>query len=74
MQGWIDTDTARKIFTATMGFIGVELDPDEIKAALEEEKAKSGYEDYKARNRANPDLKAVPNSRFKIQQEAAGGK
>lgn len=46
MQQWIDKDTARKIFGTAIGFIGIEIDYEEVKAALEEQNAIAGYEDY----------------------------
>jgi len=46
MQGWVDNDTARKIFASVVAFTGVEMDFDAIKATLEEKKEAAGYEDY----------------------------
>lgn len=45
-QGWIDKDTARKIFGVTMGFIGIDIDLDAVVNTLKEQKAVAGYEDY----------------------------
>lgn len=45
-QGWIDKDTARKIFGVTMGFIGIEIDLNTVAKTLAEKKDKEGYEDY----------------------------
>lgn len=46
MQGWIDKDTARKIFSSVVSFTGVDMDFEAIKATLEKQKEKAGYEDY----------------------------
>lgn len=46
MQGWVDKDTARKLFGTVMGFIGVEMDYEEVKKAVEKEQTTKGYEDY----------------------------
>jgi len=45
-QGWIDKDTARKVFGVTMGFIGIDLDLDAVVSTLKEKKDMAGYEDY----------------------------
>lgn len=45
-QGWVDKDTARKIFALVVGFLGIELNVDEVKKAAEEEADKKEYEDY----------------------------
>jgi hypothetical protein len=48
-QGWLDTDTARKVFAALMEFAGVEIDLEEVKKAVEKQKETEGYEDYIAK-------------------------
>ncbi len=53
-QGWIDKDTAGKIFGVTMGFVGVEIDYEAVKKSLADQADKKGYEDY------GTDLKSVP--------------
>ena len=45
-QGWIDKETAGKIFGVTMGFVGVEIDYETVKKTLQEKDATKGYEDY----------------------------
>lgn len=45
-QGWVDKDTARKIFAVTMGFIGIDLDLDAVVKTMAEKKDAAGYEDY----------------------------
>ncbi len=50
MQEWVDKETARKLFAAVMGFIGVEIDLEEVRKAIEEEQGQEGYQDYKKRN------------------------
>jgi hypothetical protein len=45
-QGWIDRDTATKVFAFSLLMIGYELDVDAIKMAVEKEEEKEGYEDY----------------------------
>lgn len=52
-QGWVDKDTARKIFASAVAFTGVDMDFGEIKKNLEEEEANKGYEDYKNRKKDN---------------------
>ncbi|MDD5170030.1 MAG: hypothetical protein PHN75_14525 [Syntrophales bacterium] len=44
-QGWVDKDTARKIFAAIVNFTGVDIDLDQVKNAIGEEKNSKGYED-----------------------------
>lgn len=46
LQEWIDKKTARKIFTNMIGYLGIEMDIDEIEQALAETEEKKGYEDY----------------------------
>lgn len=46
LQGWIDKETARKIFAAMTAPLGVELDLEQIKTAVIEEAEKKGFEDY----------------------------
>ncbi len=46
MQQWVDKETARKLFATIMGFVGVDIDLEEVKTALEQEQATAGYEDY----------------------------
>lgn len=46
MQEWVDKGTARKLFATIMGFIGVDIDLEEVTTALEQEGATAGYEDY----------------------------
>ncbi len=46
MQGWIDKNTSQKIFSTIMGFIGVEIDLEEVRKAVKEEKSKDATQDY----------------------------
>lgn len=46
LQGWIDKDTARKIFAAGVAFLGIEMDIAAVKEAVEKEATVKGYEDY----------------------------
>lgn len=46
MQGWIDKQTARQVFANVIGYLGIELDQDDIKKKLKEEEEKKGFEDY----------------------------
>jgi hypothetical protein len=46
VQEWIDKETAQKLFAAIMGFIGVEIDLEEVKTGLEQQDKTAGYEDY----------------------------
>ncbi len=46
MQQWVDKDTARKLFATIMGFIGVDIDLEEVKTAVEQQMVTAGYEDY----------------------------
>lgn len=65
MQGWVDNDTARKIFASVVSFTGVDMDFDAIKIALEERQATAGYEDYvkagakDSRGQGSTDLRSV---------------
>ncbi len=43
---WIDKNSARKLFATIMGFIGVEIDFEEVTKALEKEQGTKGFEDY----------------------------
>ncbi len=45
-QEWIDKDTARQIFAAITAFIGVDIDLDQVKEAINKQKEKKGYVDY----------------------------
>jgi hypothetical protein len=46
-QGWIDKETASKIFAFAINMIGYELDIDAIKETVAKEAEGRGYEDYK---------------------------
>ena len=56
MQGWVDKDTARKLFGTVMGFIGVEMDYEEVKKAVEKEQETKGFEDYLKKNQGQDKL------------------
>lgn len=43
---WIDKDTARKLFAVIMGFLGIEIDYEDVKAKVELEQENKGFEDY----------------------------
>jgi len=45
-QGWVDKDTARKLFALLSAFLGMEIDVEAVKTAVENEKDAAGYEDY----------------------------
>jgi len=45
-QGWVDKDTARKLFAMLTAFVGMEIDVDAVKEAVEKQEATAGYEDY----------------------------
>jgi hypothetical protein len=55
MQGWVDKETARKLWASIVSFTGVDIDLDEVRANLEEQAAKKGYEDYKDRGKTAAD-------------------
>lgn len=46
MQGWIDRQTAQKIFANLINYFGVEIDVEEMEKAISEKEDKKGYEDY----------------------------
>ena len=46
-QDWVDKDTARRIFIASTNFIGVDMDFNAIKAAIEAQNAETAVADYK---------------------------
>jgi hypothetical protein len=46
----IDLKTARQIFAASVGFLGIEIDVDAIDTAIQESADKKGYEDYLKRD------------------------
>lgn len=48
-QGWVDKDTARKIFASITSFVGVDIDLEQVKKAVEDEREATGYQDYKKR-------------------------
>jgi hypothetical protein len=51
-QGWIDKDTARRIFAAiTESAGGVRIELEDVKRALDDQKDTKGYEDYLARRK-----------------------
>lgn len=56
VQGWVDKDTARKIFASVVAFTGVDMDFEEIKNNLEGQDSNKGYEDYKT---GKPDLQVA---------------
>jgi hypothetical protein len=56
VQGWVDKDTARKIFASVVAFTGVDMNFEEIKDNLEKQESSRGYEDYK---KGKPDLKVA---------------
>lgn len=56
VQGWVDKDTARKIFASVVAFTGVDMDFEEIKDNLEGQDSNKGYEDYKT---GKPDLQVA---------------
>lgn len=55
MQGWIDKETARKIFSVIIAYLGIEIDTADVKDAVEKEEENKGYEDYLKRETKNPD-------------------
>ena len=46
MQGWVDKNNARKIFAVIVGYLGIEMDLEEMKKTIKEKEDKKGYEDY----------------------------
>ncbi len=60
LQGWVDKDTARKIFASIVTFTGVDIDLEDVKRKVEEEDASSGYEDYRKKRPVKAELKVVP--------------
>lgn len=66
-QGWIDKDTARKIFSIPTRLIGVEMNLTELAAKIAEEQEKKDAEDYFKPDPANP---AGPQPPGPIQQAA----
>jgi hypothetical protein len=60
MQQWVDKETARRIWASVVSFTGVDIDLDEVRAAIEEQGNTEGYEDYaKKADGTKPDLRAV---------------
>lgn len=45
-QGWVDRDTARQMFAMLGTFLGMEIDVEAVKDAVEKQNATAGYEDY----------------------------
>lgn len=45
-QKWIDEKTARQIFAGIVGYLGIEVDVEQVEEEVEEKKEKEGYEDY----------------------------
>lgn len=45
-QGWIDKDTARKVFSIIIGHLGAEIDSTEVKKAVDEEAVAKAHADY----------------------------
>jgi hypothetical protein len=43
---WLDKDTARKLFATIMAFIGVDIDLEEVKKAIQNQDQTAGYQDY----------------------------
>ncbi len=54
-QGWTGKDTTRKIFVTGVGYLGVKLDQEQVKAEAEEEAAKKGFEDYRDKGGKPPE-------------------
>ncbi|TAN60745.1 hypothetical protein EPN18_07970 [bacterium] len=46
LQGWIDKDTARKIFALAIGHLGAEIDSTEVKKAVDAEAVAKAHVDY----------------------------
>lgn len=46
LQGWIDKDTARKIFAAGVAFLGIDLDIAAVKDAVEKQSVETPFKDY----------------------------
>ena len=46
LQGWIDKDTARKIFIFALTYLGIEINIEELQANIEAQVEQKGYEDY----------------------------
>ncbi len=62
IQGWVDKDTARKIFASIISFTGVEMNFDDIKTSLGDQDATKGYDDYLKRGGSKrPPLEVVTN-------------
>lgn len=53
-MGWIDKQTAQKVYAFGLNFLGFEYDPETVQEKLKEEEARKGYEDY-----SDPKSKAV---------------
>lgn len=47
MQGWIDKATAQKIFVSIIGYLGIEIDINQMSENIEKDNEAAGYEDYK---------------------------
>ncbi len=52
LNGYIDKDHAQKIFASITAFTGVEIDLEEVRRSVEQEKETEGYQDYKKRDAA----------------------
>ncbi len=46
VNGWVDKETAQKVFALALSFLGMEIDVKDVKKKVEAKKAKEGYEDY----------------------------
>jgi hypothetical protein len=73
LQGWVDKDTARKIWASVVSFTGVDIDLDEVKRALEEQKEQEGYEDYKADKSKQSAVSSQKNGTGKPDLRPVGG-
>jgi hypothetical protein len=56
-QGWLDEDSARKIFADGLKLLGIELDLEAIKTALDKAKGTEEYKDYLKKGAGQPDMK-----------------
>lgn len=46
MQGWVDKETAQKIFASMMGYLGVEVDYEEVREKVARDEDEDAWKDY----------------------------
>ena len=66
MQGWVDKDTARKLFATVMAFIGVDIDIEEVKAKIEADQVATVNQDYL---KADKKVQGSRVQRFKVAEK-----